>query len=138
VLWIKVFHLLFVIAWMAGVFYLPRILVHAVEGMAAQEDIRRLVIMASKLLKFSTVMMVLAIIPGLILWLHFGITGAWLHWKLVFVAALGLYQYQSYRYVVSLKAQRVIRTSLFYRIYNEAALIVLVPILILVVFKPAL
>ena len=63
-LWIKVIHVLFVIAWMAGVFYLPRILVHAVEGKAAGEDTRRLVIMAEKLVRFSTVMMVLALIPG--------------------------------------------------------------------------
>ena len=44
-LWIKTFHILFVMAWMAGVFYLPRILVHYVEGKAADEDTRRLVTM---------------------------------------------------------------------------------------------
>ena len=45
-LWIKVIHVLFVMAWMAGVFYLPRILVHAAEGQTAGEDTRRLIIMA--------------------------------------------------------------------------------------------
>ncbi|MAI53677.1 MAG: hypothetical protein CBC55_05355 [Gammaproteobacteria bacterium TMED95] len=135
-LWIKVLHLLFVIAWMAGVFYLPRILVHAVEGMTAQEDTRRLVIMASKLLRFSTLMMVLAVVPGMILWLYYGTTGTWLHLKLLFVIGLALYQWQSFRYVKQLQNNRVIRTSLFFRLYNEAALVLLVPILILVVFKP--
>ena len=135
-LWIKVLHLLFVIAWMAGVFYLPRILVHAVEGMTAQEDTRRLVIMASKLLRFSTLMMVLAVVPGMILWLYYGTTGTWLHLKLLFVIGLALYQWQSFHYVKQLQNNRVIRTSLFFRLYNEAALVLLVPILILVVFKP--
>jgi putative membrane protein len=135
-LWIKVLHLLFVIAWMAGVFYLPRILVHAVEGMTAQEDTRRLVIMASKLLHFSTLMMVLAVVPGMILWLYYGTTGTWLHLKLLFVIGLALYQWQSFRYVKQLQNNQVIRTSLFFRLYNEAALVLLVPILILVVFKP--
>ena len=135
-LWIKVIHVLFVIAWMAGVFYLPRILVHAVEGEAAGEDIHRLVIMAEKLVRFSTVMMVLALIPGLILWLHYGFSGQWLYWKLAFVVGLGGYQWQSFRYAAQLKRGQVIRRALFFRLYNEAALFLLTPILILVIVKP--
>ena len=57
-LWIKVAHVLFVIAWMAGLFYLPRIFVHHQEGLNAGEDVRRLVTMAKKLFGFSSVMMV--------------------------------------------------------------------------------
>ena len=89
-LWIKTFHLLFVMAWMAGVFYLPRILVHYVEGKAASEDTRRLVTMAEKLLKFSTMMAALAITLGMILWLYYGITGGWMHAKLILVGLLVL------------------------------------------------
>ncbi|MEJ6671613.1 MAG: putative membrane protein [Candidatus Azotimanducaceae bacterium] len=135
-LWIKVIHVLFVMAWMAGVFYLPRILVHAAEGQTAGEDTRRLIIMADKLVRFSTVMMILALIPGFVLWLHYGFSGQWLYWKLAFVAGLCGYQWQSFRYAAQLKRGQIIRSSLFFRLYNEGALLLLTPILILVIVKP--
>ena len=56
ILWVKLFHILFVIAWMAGAFYSPRILVHYIEGRDLGEDIRRLVIMGERLSKFSALM----------------------------------------------------------------------------------
>ena len=135
-LWIKTFHILFVIAWMAGVFYLPRILVHYVEGRDAGEDTRRLVIMAERLFRFSNVMAVPAIGTGLILWLDFHITGGWMHAKIVLVGGLIAYQIQTYRYITRMKRDEALRTSLFFRIYNEGALILVLPILILVVLKP--
>ena len=135
-LWIKTFHLLFVMAWMAGVFYLPRILVHYIEGKAAQEDTRRLIIMADKLLRFSTFMAVLAVSLGLFIWLYYGITGGWMHAKLFFVFLLIAYQMQTFRYILQMKRNEVLRTSLFFRLYNEGALILVVPILILVELKP--
>ena len=135
-LWIKTFHILFVIAWMAGVFYLPRILVHYVEGRDAGEDTRRLVIMAERLFRFSSVMAVPAIATGLILWLDFHITGGWMHAKIVLVGGLIAYQIQTYRYIARMKRDEALRTSLFFRIYNEGALILVLPILILVVLKP--
>jgi|TARA_B100000795_G_scaffold268293_1_gene254987 putative membrane protein len=135
-LWIKTFHILFVMAWMAGVFYLPRILVHYVEGKAADEDTRRLVTMGEKLLKFSTMMAVLAIILGLLLWLYYGVTGGWMHAKLLLVGLLVAYQLQTFRYLSQMKRDEVLNTSLFFRLYNEGALILVVPILILVELKP--
>ena len=135
-LWVKTIHLLFVMAWMAGVFYLPRILVHYVEAMKAGEDARRLVIMAEKLFRFSMVMATLAVIPGLVLWLHYGITGRWLHAKLLFVLILFAYQGQTWRYIGVMRSGGQLQTSLFFRLFNEAALILVVPILILVVVKP--
>ena len=135
-LWIKTFHILFVMAWMAGVFYLPRILVHYVEGKAADEDTRRLVTMGEKLLKFSTMMAVLAIILGLLLWLYYGVTGGWMHAKLLLVGLLVAYQLQTFRYLSQMRRDEVLNTSLFFRLYNEGALILVVPILILVELKP--
>ncbi|MBL6689876.1 MAG: CopD family protein [Pseudomonadales bacterium] len=135
-LWFKTFHILFVMAWMAGVFYLPRILVHYVEGRDAGEDTRRLVTMAEKLFRFSNVMAVLALGLGLVLWLYYQITGAWMHAKLGLVLGLIAYQFQTWRYIGQMKHDEPLRTSLFFRIYNEAALILVVPILILVVLKP--
>ena len=145
-LWIKVFHLLFVIAWMSGLFYLPRILVHYREGQDFGEDIRRLTIMAAKLKRFSLLMALLAIATGSLLWLAplasdlpitlGDITGNWLVVKFLFVAGLLAYQWQTHRYISQMQARQPIRTSLFFRFYNEAALLLLLPILILAVLRP--
>ena len=135
-LWIKTFHILFVMAWMAGLFYLPRIIIHYVEGRAANEDVNRLIIMATKLFRFSSLMAALALGLGTWLWLGYGFSGNWLYAKLGFVALLMAYHYQSWRYVVSMQQDYTIHTSLFFRLYNEAALIIVIPILILVVVKP--
>ena len=135
-LWIKTTHILFVMAWMAGVFYLPRILVHFVEADNAGEDTRRLIIMAEKLFRFSTVMAAIALGTGLMLWLHYGITGNWLKAKLLLVALLVSYQLQTYSYITDMKLSQLDGTSLFFRIFNEGALLLVIPILILVVVKP--
>ncbi|MFZ9528867.1 MAG: CopD family protein, partial [Burkholderiales bacterium] len=83
-LWVKTFHLLFVISWFAGLFYLPRILVNL-----AMEDneisYARLLLMARKLYRFMTLLAVPALVFGLWLWLGYGISGGWLHAKLVLV-----------------------------------------------------
>jgi len=135
-LWVKTAHILFVIAWMAGLFYLPRILVHYVEGKDAGEDTRRLVIMAEKLFKFSCLMAVLAIIPGMILWLGYDITGDWLLIKLALVILLIGYQVQCFRYLRQMRRDEIIQSSIFFRFFNESALIIVIPILIMVVVKP--
>jgi len=135
-LWIKTFHILFVMAWMAGLFYLPRILVHYVEGKAAQEDVHRLVIMATKLLKFSALMALFALGLGFTLWLVYGFSGTWLWLKMGFVALLVLYHGQCWRYVQKMKNSEIINSSVYFRIFNEMALLIVIPILILVVVKP--
>ncbi|MDA9297817.1 CopD family protein [Pseudomonadales bacterium] len=135
-LWIKTFHILFVMAWMAGLFYLPRILVHYVEGKQAEEDVQRLIIMGQKLFRFSSVMALLALGLGTWLWLSFGFSGNWLLAKLGFVVLLLAYHGQSFRYIQQMALGQTIRTSLFFRIYNELALLIVIPILILVVVKP--
>ena len=135
-LWVKTTHILFVMAWMAGLFYLPRIFVHFVEADTAGEDTRRLAIMAEKLFRFSTVMAAIALGTGLILWLHYGISGNWLNAKLLLVALLVGYQLQTYSYITDMKLSQLNGTSLFFRIFNEGALLLVIPILILVVVKP--
>lgn len=135
-LWVKTFHILFVMAWVAGLFYLPRILVHYVEGVSEGEETTRLVKMADRLYSFSTVMAVLAMGLGFILWLYYGIGGRWMEAKLALVLLLVAYQYQTLRYIREMRDGIQLRTSLFFRLYNESALLIVVPILILVVVKP--
>ena len=135
-LWVKTIHILFVIAWTAGLFYLPRILVHFVEAEAAGEDNRRLVIMAEKLFQFTAIMALIALATGLWLWLYYGIAGQWLNAKLVFVGLLICYQLQIYSYITDMKLSQLDGTSLFFRLFNESALLLVVPIIIFVVVKP--
>jgi putative membrane protein len=135
-LWIKTFHILFVMAWMAGLFYMPRIFVHYVEGKNADEDVRRLVIMGTKLFKFSSLMASIALALGMWLWLAYGFQGTWLWVKLGLVGVLLAYHWQCLQYLRKLQNNLTIPSSLFFRIFNEGALIIVVPILIMVVVKP--
>ncbi|WP_294946786.1 CopD family protein [Sulfurivirga sp.] len=136
-LWVKMFHILFVISWMAGIFYLPRIFVHYAEGQAAGEDVRRLVIMARKLFNFMTIIMIPAVATGFWLWLGWGISGGWLHAKLTFVALLLGYHYWTLTQVRRMEQDgRLSHDHVFYRWMNEIPLLLLVGILIMVVIKP--
>ncbi|MEX2327988.1 MAG: CopD family protein [Pseudomonadales bacterium] len=136
-LWIKTFHLLFVMAWVAGIFYIPRIMVHYVEGRANGEDVSRLKIMVRKLFGFSSIMAVLATVLGFWLWLGWWLgSGDWVYAKIGLVFLLFAYHYQCFRYIVMMENDQLIRSSLYFRLYNEAPLVLLVPILILVVLKP--
>jgi len=133
---IKALHLIAVIAWLAGLFYLPRIFVHYAEGSAHGEDVRRLVIMARRLFGFMTVMALFAILFGLSLWLGFNDGGGWLIVKLLLV--LGLI---GYHLMCRVLLQRLIRgapvpSPLALRLFNEAPLFLVVPIVFLAVLKP--
>jgi putative membrane protein len=135
-LWIKALHLIAVIAWLAGLFYLPRIFVHYAEGVAQGEDVRRLVIMARKLFGFMSIMAVLAVLLGSWLWLGFHDGGRWLMVKLVFV--LGLIAYHACCRVLLRRMRNgaPMPGSLVLRLFNEAALLLVVPIILLAVVKP--
>lgn len=136
-LWIKTFHLLFVISWFAGLFYLPRIFVNL-----AQTDqplvTEALVGMAHRLYRFMTILAVLAIVFGL--WLMFGYGlgrgQSWMHAKLTLVLVLIAYHYQCGRMLTTFKQGRNTRSHHYYRGYNEIPVLLLLAILILVVVRP--
>jgi putative membrane protein len=132
----KSIHLLFIISWMAGLFYLPRIFVHYVEGRDAGEDVRRLKIMARRLYHFTSAMGVLALASGLTLRLGFGFAGGWVHVKLLMVAGLVGYHVSTRVFMKRMQADAPLPRSVTLRWYNEAPLLFLLPILWLVVFKP--
>jgi len=135
-LWLKCFHLLGVIAWLAGIFYLPRIFVHYAEGQAAGEDVRRLVIMARRLYGFMTIMAVVALTLGVWLMLYYGYSGNWLSAKLAFVCALLVYHFCCQRLAGRMERHEALPAPLQLRFLNEAALLIVLPILILVIVKP--
>jgi putative membrane protein len=133
---VKALHLLAVISWMAGVFYLPRIFVHHVEGQRAGEDVRRLAVMARKLYHFTSMMAVFALASGLWLWLGFGFSGGWLHAKLGVVVLLIAYHISMRVLLKRLLRGEALPSSTTLRWYNELPLVLLVAILYLVVVKP--
>jgi putative membrane protein len=135
-LWIKSFHLLGVIAWLAGVFYLPRIFVHYAEGLAAGEDVRRLKIMAARLYVFMTIMAVVALALGTWLWQAYDYSGRWLQWKLLFVLALVGYHFYCRLLLDRMHRDQPLPRPLVLRMLNEGALLIVVPIIILAVVKP--
>ena len=135
-LWVKSLHMIAVIAWLAGLFYLPRIFVHYAEGSAAGEDVRRLVIMASRLYGFMSLMAALALLFGLWLWLGFHDTGRWLMVKLAFVLALLAYHALCRGLLLRVQHARPMPSGRMLRVLNESALLIVVPIILLAVIKP--
>jgi len=135
-LWIKALHLFAVTAWLAGIFYLPRIFVHYVEGKSAGEDVRRLVVMARKLYGFMSIMAVIALALGLWLWLGFHDSGTWLMVKLVFVIGLIGYHLACRVMVGRLQRAAPMPSSFALRMFNELTLLLALPIILLAVVKP--
>jgi putative membrane protein len=135
-LWVKCLHLLGVFGWMTGLFYLPRIFVHFVEGRAAGEDVRRIVIMARRLHGFMSMLAIVALGAGLWLWLGYGDTGRWLMVKLIFVVLLILYQGLLSMLLGRMRRGQSMPSGFALRLLNEGVLLIFVPILILAVVKP--
>ncbi len=134
-LWVKTFHLLFVISWFAGLFYMPRILVNlAMED--NETSYARLLLMARKLYRFMTLLAVPALIFGLWLWLGYGISGGWMHAKLVLVVLLIGYHHACGSLLKKFEQKRNTRSHVWFRWFNEIPVLVLFATLILVVLKP--
>ena len=140
-LWIKSFHIVFVASWFAGLFYLPRIFVNlAMVPPQSVAERERLLLMAHKLLRFTTVLAAPAVGLGLWLYLGYGIgLGAgnnWMHAKL-FVVLLGLlYHYSCGRILKKFVTGQNAYSHVWFRWFNEAPVLLLVAAVILVVVKP--
>lgn len=135
-LWTKTAHLVFVIAWMSTVFYLPRILVNLAEAGDEPAVRARLLLMGRRLYRFGHIMFGLAFVFGLTLWLHFKIGGGWLHAKLTLVAVLLAYSIVAGRWLKRLDAGRALPSPRALRWFNEAPVLVLVAVVYLALAKP--
>ncbi|HLS83640.1 MAG TPA: CopD family protein [Arenimonas sp.] len=132
----KAFHVLFVISWMATVFYLPRILVNLAEAAGEPAVCDRLLLMGRRLYRFGHIMFGLAFLLGLVLWLYFGMSGAWLHAKLTLVAALLAYFILSGRWIKGVAAGKALPSAKALRWFNEIPLLLTIGVLLLVYLKP--
>ncbi|SOY83334.1 Conserved hypothetical protein, UPF0093; putative TRANSMEMBRANE PROTEIN [Cupriavidus taiwanensis] len=138
-LWVKALHIVFVVSWFAGLFYLPRIFVNlAMETDAASTQ--RLLLMARKLFRFMTMLAVPAVVFGLWLYLGYGIGRGpgqgWMHAKLALVLVLIGYHHGCGVLLRKFEAGRNARSHKFYRWFNELPVLVLLAVVILVVVKP--
>lgn len=136
-LWLKAFHIVMVVSWFAGLFYLPRIFVN--QAMATEKaDKDRLNLMAGKLYRFVTPIGALAVITGLWLWIAYSdiFTGGWLHAKTTLVAGLVGYHLYCGHLVKEFAADRNTRSHVWFRFFNEVPVLVLLVVVILVVVKP--
>ncbi len=137
-LWLKAFHLIFVVCWFAGLFYLPRIFVYYA---ANDEPVvkAQLAIMARRLYRFVTPFMVIAIALGLALLANnpdYYLRAGWMHLKLAGVVFLVVYHFQCGRFVARINAGEDTRGHVFYRFFNEIPVLFLFGIILLAVLKP--
>ena len=138
-LWIKSLHLVFVISWFAGLFYLPRILVNlAIETDATSTT--RLLLMGRKLYRFMSILAVPAVAFGLWLWLVVGIGrgpgNGWMHAKLFLVVLLFGYHHACGSLLKKFELGQNKRSHVWFRWFNEVPVLVLLAIVILVIVKP--
>ena len=138
-IWIKAFHIIFMVAWFAGLFYLPRLFVNHAEADDAEVK-ARLILMARRLYRFIMPWMGLTIVLGL--WLLFDYAWAayaqmlWLHLKLVLVALLVAYQLYCGKLLRDLERGDRMRSPAWYRWFNELPVLFLFAATILAVVKP--
>lgn len=141
-LWVKSLHIIFVASWFAGLFYLPRIFVNLAMVQAdSHAERERLLVMARKLYRFSSLLMVPALVLGLVLWLHFGMGKGpgqiWLHIKLTLVVAAIGYHHVCRKLLRDFEGLQNRRSHRWYRVFNEVAVVLFAVITCLVVLKPA-
>ncbi|MEI7429212.1 MAG: CopD family protein [Betaproteobacteria bacterium] len=134
---VKTLHLILVVSWFAGLFYLPRLFVNLAMVPAdslAERD--RLLLMSGKLYRFMTPLGYLALISGFWLWLGVGIGGPWMHAKLLLVAGLVGYNFYCKKILRDFQNGSNTRSHIWFRWFNEAPTLVLFVVTYLVVFKP--
>lgn len=136
-LWVKAFHIVFVASWFAGLFYLPRLFVNlAMVPSDSHAERERLLLMARKLYRFTNILMVPAVLLGLWLWLGWGITGGWMHAKLVLVVAVLGYHHACRTLLRRFETLDNQRSHRWFRVFNEVSVLMFAAIVVLVVVKP--
>ena len=136
-LWIKALHIVFVASWFAGLFYLPRIFVNlAMETNPVVNE--RLLLMARKLYRFMTLLMIPALVLGLLLWLQYGIgeQSIWMYLKLFLVLLLVGYHHICKSLLKKFENGENTHTHVWYRWFNEIPVLGMIAVVILVVVKP--
>jgi len=137
-LWLKAFHIIFMVCWFAGIFYLPRLFVH--HALSEDAETRtRLSIMEHKLYRFVTPFAWLTVLLGFAMIatnLDYYKTQYWLHAKIALVALLVVYHVQCGRLVRQFASGDIRQSHVYYRVFNELPVLILFAVVILVVVRP--
>ena len=136
-LWIKAFHIVFVTSWFAGLFYLPRILVNLAQVRDdSPAERERLIVMGLRLYRFASLLMVPALALGVWMWLGYGVTGGWMHAKLVVVLAVIGYHHVCRSLLRKFENRINQRSERWFRVFNEVSVLLFIAAVVLVVVKP--
>jgi putative membrane protein len=140
-LWIKAFHIVFVASWFAGLFYLPRLFVNlAMVSHDSHAERERLLLMARKLYRFATLLMLPALGLGLVMWLAYGVGrgpgSGWMHLKLLLVLGVVGYHHLCRRLMRDFEQMANRRSERWFRVFNEVSVLLFIAIVLLVVIKP--
>jgi putative membrane protein len=139
-LWVKAFHIVFVASWFAALFYLPRFFVNlAAVAPDSHAERERLLLMARRLYRFGSLLMLPALGLGLWLWLGFEVwrgANAWLHAKLALVILVIGYHDACRRLLRRFELAGNRRSERWYRVFNEVTVLLFVAIVVLAVVKP--
>src|SRR5688500_16301246 len=126
-LWIKALHIVFVVSWFAGLFYLPRIFVNLAQESETVAH-ARLLLMARKLYRFTSMLMIPALVFGVWLWLGYGFNGGWLHAKLALVVLAIGYHHACGSLLKKFENAANKRSHTWYRWFNEVPVVLLLAI----------
>lgn len=139
ILWLKALHVIFMVAWFAGIFYLPRLFVNHAET-TSKEVSEHLKGMEKRLLYFVTPFAILTTVLGIALIYQYGYAWfaamKWLHIKITLVLILLAYHGYCFKILSDFKHDRNTRSGKFYRVFNELPVLVLFAVVILVYLKP--
>jgi len=139
ILWLKALHVSFMVAWFAGIFYLPRLFVNHAEchDQTIKEHLKG---MEKRLLYFITPFAFLTVMFGFALIYQYGyswfVEAKWLHVKIIFVIGLLIYHAYCFKLLKTFQQDKNTRSGRFYRIFNEAPVIILFVVIILAYIKP--
>jgi putative membrane protein len=140
-LWAKAFHIVFVASWFAALFYLPRLFVNlAMVPADSHAERERLLLMARKLYRFGSLLMVPALALGLVLWLVYGVGrgpgSGWMHTKLLLVLGVLGYHHMCRKLLRGFEELANKRSHRWYRVFNEVSVLLFIAVVVLVVVKP--
>ena len=136
--WLRAFHIIAVIAWMAGLLYLPRLFVYHCDAPAGSPQSETFKVMERRLLRaiMNPAMIAVWVLGLLLAWQHDWWSAGWFHAKLVLVAGLTILHHALALYRKAFEADRNRHPARFYRMMNEVPTILMIGIVILVVIKP--
>ena len=140
-LWVKALHIVFIASWFAGLFYLPRLFVNLATVPAdSHAERERLLMMARRLYRFASLLMIPAIALGLVLWLYYGVGKGpgqyWLHAKIALVIGVVGYHHACRSLLAKFEQFANVRSERWFRVFNESAVLLFAAIVVLVVVKP--